>query len=279
MLTLLQFIHAREDVRKRREAGMPWPWTDNPILQRYKFCNVRREDDRVTREIARMMRRPHERDRDLWFALLVARRACNWPPTLAELGYPVPWKPERFLTVIRRRIAAGEKAFEAQAYKLICSKQHGEQADLLVRLVLTPAWQNREYFRPQPDDTLRSYHARLSEAAFVGSFHAAQVVADLKYTRGLENAADWWDFAASGPGSRRGLNRVLGRDVNAYWKEDLWFASLTKLRRELKVSNLHAQDLQNCLCEYDKFCRIQMGQGNVRPYAPPEERELLEVTV
>ena len=87
MLTLLQFIHAREDVRKRREAGMPWPWTDNPILQRYKFCNVRREDDRVTREIARMMRRPHERDRDLWFALLVARRACNWPPTLAELGY------------------------------------------------------------------------------------------------------------------------------------------------------------------------------------------------
>jgi hypothetical protein len=43
----------------------------------------------------------------------------------------------------------------------------------------------------------------------MGSFQSGQVLANLKYGQ-LKSAADWWTFAASGPGSRRGLNRVLG---------------------------------------------------------------------
>lgn len=49
---LLNFIAERERIRIKKEAGQPWPWTNDPILRDYKFCCVRREDDRVTKGIA-----------------------------------------------------------------------------------------------------------------------------------------------------------------------------------------------------------------------------------
>jgi hypothetical protein len=43
------FVGERETIRLRRESGQPRPWTDDPILAAWSFCNVRREDDRVSR--------------------------------------------------------------------------------------------------------------------------------------------------------------------------------------------------------------------------------------
>ncbi len=271
---LLHFVAEREHVRLKKEAGQPWPWTNDPILRDYKFCCVRREDDRVTKGIATLYREPFENDPELWFALLVARRAVNWPDTLAELGYPVPWNPEHFRAVIRSRQAAGHKAYEAQAYKVMVSGQAGEQADLIVSHVLTPIWERRDYYRPRHGDTLSSFASRLSEGPYMGGFYAGQVVADLKYVQ-LQDASDWWTFAVSGPGSRRGLDRVLGRTPRKYWAEAAWYAEFRQLCdtvrepiRQVTGLNLHAQDIQGCLCEYDKLCRLRNGEGerSVRRY-------------
>ena len=75
---LLYFIGERERIRIRRANGEPPPWTDDPILREWSFCNVRREDDRVTRWIAEDWRVPHVDDPDLWFAMVIAR-FVNWP--------------------------------------------------------------------------------------------------------------------------------------------------------------------------------------------------------
>lgn len=219
-------------------------------------------------------REPNKNDPELWFALLVARRAVNWPDTLAELGYPVPWNPEKFKAVIRSRQDAGRKAYEAAAYKVMVSGQAGEQADLIVSHVLNSIWERRDYYRPRGDDTLSSFAARLSEGPYMGGFYAGQVVADLKYVQ-LQDAPDWWTFAVSGPGSRRGLDRVLGRTPRKYWAEAAWYAEFHQLCdtvhepiRQATGLNLHAQDLQGCLCEYDKLCRLRNGEGerSVRRY-------------
>ena len=45
---LVYYINERESIRKLREAGYPKPWTQDKILQTYRFCNVNREDDTVT---------------------------------------------------------------------------------------------------------------------------------------------------------------------------------------------------------------------------------------
>jgi hypothetical protein len=276
MQQLIRFIVERESIRRKREAGQPFPWTDNSILRDYKFCNVEREQDRVSKGIAALYRDPYKDDPDLWFALLIARRAVNWPATLADLGYPVPWIPDKFKSVIRARQGAGLKAFEAQAYKLLVSGQSGEQVDLIADKVLNPMWQMRDYYRPRPNDSLASFATRLSGAPYMGGFYAGQIVADLKYAQ-LKDAQDWWTFAVSGPGSRRGLDRAMGRAPRKYWAESAWYPEFSRLYATMKEPihaatglTLHAADFQSCLCEYDKYCRLLNGEGtrSVRRYSP-----------
>jgi hypothetical protein len=267
MQHFLKFVGNRESVRQKREAGLSFPWTDNPILRDHRFCNIRREDDRVTKGVAALYRHPYQDDPELWFAILLARRAVNWPDTLRELGYPVPWNPIKFKSVIEARQAAGLKAFEAQAYKVMVSGQSGKQVDLIVDRVLTPMWAKRDFYRPRPTDTLASFAARLSAGPYMGGFYAGQVVADLKYAQ-LKDAQDWWTFAVSGPGSRRGLDRVMGRTPRKYWLEAEWYAEFSRLYAVMKLPihnatglTLHAQDFQSTLCEYDKYCRLLNGEG------------------
>src|SRR5215813_2551463 len=87
---LFAFAQERYNIFLRRNAGEKPPWTKDPVLRDYRFCNVYREDDRVTIWIRENWREPHADDPDLWFAMAVAR-LVNWPDSLAALGYPVPW--------------------------------------------------------------------------------------------------------------------------------------------------------------------------------------------
>jgi hypothetical protein len=105
----------------------------------------------------------------------------------------------------------------------------------------------------------------------IGSFMAAQIVADLKNTPYLETAEDWWDWAAPGPGSLRGLSRVRGLGTGSRWQTSAFIPELIQLREELTpmigtaiAESLCLQDLQNCLCEYDKYCRVLYQQGKPR---------------
>mmetsp|Transcript_84259 Transcript_84259/g.236868 ORF Transcript_84259/g.236868 Transcript_84259/m.236868 type:complete len:379 (+) Transcript_84259:1-1137(+) len=47
-------MREREIVRLRRCRGDPWPWTDDPALQRARFANVKREHDRTAVIIRRL---------------------------------------------------------------------------------------------------------------------------------------------------------------------------------------------------------------------------------
>ena len=269
------FTHEREAIRLRRAQGLPPPWTSEPILQTYRFCNIRREDDRTTRWIADHWREPHQDDPDLWFAMVVARFA-NWPDTLAELGYPVPWEPERFLSVMNARKARGEVCFGA-AYNISNGGSTTPKAEHLVEKVFVPLWREpltRKKLRPRDDDSLLSFYGRLKQMPGLASFMAAQVVADLKYVASLKQARDWWTFAAPGPGLKRGLNRVLGRPVDAPWRSDTaWHDQLILFRTKIaplfaavNLDKSHAQDTQNQLCEFDKFDRAREGQRLKRRY-------------
>jgi hypothetical protein len=274
-MQLLHFIAEREQIRIRRANGEPKPWTDDKILGTWSFCNVRREDDRVTRWVAENWRTPHADDPDVWFAMAVAR-LVNWPDSLAELGYPVPWDRERFVAVLQGRAARGETAW-GSAYNI---SNGGSTAPKAVHIagVLDKLWQARATLRPRAGERLAEYHGRLMQRDGLASFMAAQIVADLKYVEPLRSAADWSTFAASGPGSRRGLNRVLGQPVDAPWQEADWRKAIRKMRdsiaqdlQRMGLGDLHAQDLQNCLCETDKMMRVKLGEGKPKRKFVPHE--------
>lgn len=248
-------------------------WTRDPILQHFRFCNVYREYDKVTQWIAKNWRDPHKTDPDLWFAMLVARKV-NLPDSLNDIGYPVPWSPEKFKKAIGMRIARGLQV-ESGAYMITAGtgkKWQGQPKYIfLADAVFSPMWKEREKIRPTKHDTLAEFHARLEKAGMtVGSFIAGQVVADLKYAYPLSKAVDWKYWAAMGPGSARGLNRVINQPPAAKWREDEWCTVLQELAAAVKPflaelpEPLHNQDLQNCLCEFDKYERVRLGEGRPR---------------
>ena len=57
--TYFYWIHERESIRINKEVlSQAPPWTGDEILQKYKFCQVFREDDRTTRWFREHIREP-----------------------------------------------------------------------------------------------------------------------------------------------------------------------------------------------------------------------------
>jgi alpha-glutamyl/putrescinyl thymine pyrophosphorylase clade 1 len=272
-----KFVTERYDIYLRRQAGEPAPWTKDPILQRYRFCNVRREDDRVTRWLHDHWLRPHEANTDLWFAMVVAR-LINKPESLEECGFPIPWRPAHWRKVLNARKQRGETVFSAAYMIRAIEAKNGEtKVDYLAKYVLAPLWAARSKFPRH--STLDELHQWLLSFYGMGSFLAAQVLADIKWAKSLRQAADWRTFAASGPGSCRGLNRVCGQPVTAPWKEPEWRTRVLELRQAVlpllpkALRDLDAQNIQNALCEFDKYMRAKNGEGRPKQLFKPSEEK------
>ena len=274
----MAFVVERHRIYERRARGQERPWTKDPILQQYKFTNVYRELDRVTVWIKEHWREPHKDNEHLWFAMVVARLINN-PDTLAELSLPGKWNGSQFLRVMARRRREGKKMFGG-AYIISTNGISQDKSVYLADSVFGPLWEARKMVAPREKDSLFQFAARLRIYQGMGSFIAAQVVADMKYTPTLINASDWWTFALSGPGSRRGMSYLMGMDPRTKWQEHEWKDALDELSvlvkdrtDHAKMPRLHNQDLQNGLCEWSKFRRTQLGTGRPKQRFVPFNEE------
>lgn len=262
------FVHERHRVYLKREAGAPAPWTDDEMLRSYRFTNVYRELDTVTKWIAENWRNNNAALPDLWFAMSVAR-LINWPETLAELPLPHKWDGNmatKYARILTERQHDKKKVFTS-AYIINQAVTGGygmTKAEYLSTVVFPNLWSLRTSIRPRVGDTLADFHSRLMQGYGMGSFLAAQVTADVKLVSPiLLQASDWNTWAASGPGSRRGLNVLLNRPVDERIRESVWLTAVQHLQTRLNetrdkrvlLAALDAQDVQNCLCEYSKYSR------------------------
>lgn len=275
---LVKFIKARERHHIAKEAGH---WKSggkpDPIISQYRFCNVRRNDDRVTKWIFGTYLSEWRNNPDLWFALVVARLFNN-ESTLASLGLGhsvLPFKPEKMRGILKQRKLEGRKNFNA-AYIVSTAGANMDKIDYVIDRILVPAWEARARVSLFIGNahSLEPVHTMLMTLNGLASFVAAQVVADLKYA----DPGKWGDFhtfAASGPGSKCGLNRVMEFELDAHWAEGVFRRDLSQLRDSVNMSMaepLTAQDVQNCLCEFDKYERVRLGEGRPKQLYKPKEK-------
>lgn len=241
----LWFINERESIRKLKEIGHPKPWTDDPVLQAYRFCNVYREDDTVSKWIYENWIRPNEYHHNLLGAIVLAR-LINWPDTLDEIGFPHKWDKHLFANLIRDRMDRGDKTWTG-AY-MITAEADGTPKEVsvckTVDAAMNDSWDTDLCYQTWQD---------LKTLPRIGSFMAAQFVADLKRTHYLGNARDAMTFCAPGPGSQRGLNLILNTP-NKEWAQPAFEEEVNKLRDGIPLI-IDAQNVQNCLCEFSKYIR------------------------
>lgn len=285
----VDFVFEREQIRLRRVLGSKLPWTDDPILRLYRFTNVRRRDDRVSCWLQGAVYQTSgflER-KDTLAAIQFAAlcRWINWPPTIAAVVEAGLWPADvldlrRIGQLIDRRVAAGDKAWTG-AYTIRAQPGGGKLgkgrfvAEQVVGRSLRRAWPELQFMLQT--GMRRPVWRVLVDCMHWGSFMAGQVVDDLTWTPLLRDPRDDRTWAPQGPGSLRGLNRVLGLPLLTQHAELQWCTHLQDLRARVvdrlgsEYGDLTLHDLQNCLCEFYKYEKVRLGQGRPRSMYRPEE--------
>lgn len=270
---LIRWITERERVRQNKETlRIPPPWTTDPIVANTRFCNVHREDDKVTKWIKENWRDPYSDHPHLAFAMCLAR-VINWPPTLLRLGFPVTWSRRSFVAAMDSASAGGKNKIWTAAYMVTGGfSKGGETKQEIIGRVLDDAYRRTPAIIQGA--TLQEAFDVIHSVKGLGTFLSAQVVADLKYTPLLASASDWWTFCASGPGSTMGLNFLHGRPPAKSIPEKQFRMEVAGVRRIIQEATgmkLTAHDAQNCLCEFSKYVRIKYFKGHGKAHYNAKE--------
>lgn len=286
---LFYWVREREKIRWQKDNNLPMDnsadgqpfWTDDPILKTYRFCNVRREDDRGTVWIRKNIRERFADHPNLWLMLCIGRQ-INWPETLAQLISDGAWPDQpsfslaEMTTVLNKRKTMGQKVYTG-AYMISAPSTKGaDKQAYIAEEVIGDLWRRREVFERHfsfsAAPTLQRTHELLMRSNGWGPFMAYQAVVDMRFTGLLRAAPDIETWAAAGPGTLRGLNRLHGRAVDASIDQ---FRALVEMRAIYKMVqqetgvDMDFSDVPNILCETDKYLRVQNGEGKPRALYVP----------
>lgn len=270
----IDFIHSREALRQRREEGGGPPFTRDPILANYRFCNINREDDAVTRFIHSRFRVPcRDKSRHYMATQMTYCRIFNEPAVLTDAGL----FSEGAIAALKRRKERGDKLFRG-AYMMPAHFGGGALEYWLKAIGFVADMQPESSFETNELATLA---LALQKATGLGPFLANQICTDMRYVPGYgKDYTDWETFVLCGPGTRRGLNRYHGRPVVPASGQK-YEAEVLALRTEaapyctglIKQYFRDPNNVANSLCEFDKYERacgqIERGEEvTLRRYQP-----------
>lgn len=270
------FMRERESIRLKKIAGDSFPWTEDKILQEYKFTNVKRLHDKTTQVLKTEI---YDKNLDAAPELQLLNAAIfryfgTYEFALA-LGFQHDFNPQHIKNLAEQRAQEKKRVFTG-AYVITNQGIKAPKREVVVDYFLTGLWEKalgivgvaqRGGSWEKVIGTLRTIQG------FGGTgFMAKEVVLDTMLTNFWLNGKpkDNNTWCPCGPGARRGLNRIAGRPLTFNQKEELFLSEMVNLFAESRshwpedyvVLELH--DIQFQLCEYDKYLRVANGEGRPR---------------
>ena len=258
------WIRERLNVLNSVNLNLPKPWSEDPIFRSVYFCNVQREEDKVTKYIRSWAA---EDETENLLGVYTLARLINWPDTLKEIDpNKIKRDPEYIFNTLKNIRKTNKKIFSG-AYLITTCGIKMDKLEYVMRVV------NDVTRVCLPQDTLQKQWEELIKIQGLGNFLAAQIVADLKNTQDTtwSRADDFLTFVASGPGSIKGLNYYnnippeKGMSTSKF-KELLDAARFNLYKDNPTLPKLCNQDLQNCFCEFSKYMRVLSGGRTKRNY-------------
>lgn len=290
---MAKFVIERHNIYLRKSSGSPAPWTKDPILQSFRFCNIYRELDTVTVWIRQNIIEKYQDNPNLWFMLCIAR-IINWPDTLQEMMdkgvWPVEsWNANKAYKVLAARADRGEKVITGaylinSIFPIGYPVEDNRKVCYIPKIALDPMWKDRNkiqhVFKQSFEDaatTIMQYHGW-------ANFLSYQVTVDLSYSdKWLGNAPDYNTFNLAGPGTIRGLKRYFTGSVDGELKKSDLPSLIVQQRKELNarihdllpaelktgnfetgLTSLSLSNDSNANCEFDKHQRIFLSEGQMR---------------
>lgn len=294
----------RHKIYRRKESGAPRPWTEDPILDHYKFTNIYRQLDRVTIWYNAYVRDQYLNDPA---KLLLATVIFRWfnRVTTGEALFVNEYGPnnetafETFLrngctdvSVLKKAILdhCGKGPYVTGAY-IIKTPEGYTKLDGVLEIIRRFCAASHPHTPPRPfvhggiynytqmadrlndrQELLQEVWTWFTQFEYLGEFTAYELVCDLRYTPLLEQASDKLTWANPGPGAMRGLNRIHGREVKSRANRERFIEEMRELllmaNNGLWPENLgpswEMREVEHTLCEFDKYQRVLHEEGRPR---------------
>ena len=269
--TFWRFAVDRQEVFFRRLEGSPPPWTDDPILARFKFTNAYRASDRVSQYLIRnvIYGGPQSLEEIFFRTLLfkVFNKIETWELLQATIGAVEhsSYSFDAYDGVLSQTLAEGRPIYSA-AYIMPSpgrffgySQKHRNHLKLIERMMEDELPQRIAGARTMRAafDLLRSYPS-------IGDFLAYQFVTDLNYSAVIDFSE--MEFVVPGPGALDGIRKCFS-DLGGLTEADLIrvvtehqedeFDRLGLRFRDLWGRRLQLIDCQNLFCEVSKYARVK----------------------
>lgn len=266
--TYWRFATQRQEIFMRRVRGEPEPWTDDPILLRYRFTNAYRASDRVSQYLIRNVLYSGPQDtREIFFRCLLFKifnRIDTWEYLTAKCGMPC-WSEfsiDRYIQILDTRMAEGHSIYSA-AY-IMPSPPFGQKRKHANHLALLRSMiADGVYASIVAAKSLWAAFNVLLSCPSLGNFLAFQFVIDLNYSSMLN--FDESEYVVAGPGARDGIRKCFV-DTGGLSESEIICAMSDIAPREFERLGLDFRDLwgrplqpidcQNLFCEVDKYARI-----------------------
>lgn len=287
MLELFRYyLLEREKIRLRKEVGHD-VLTEDPILQKYKFTNVLRSNDRTTRWVKANWYDPN-RDKPLDVQILNCGifRYFGTEEFAEDLGYQLDWNPQRIIEVADRRFAEKKKVFTG-AYIITNGGISAPKQNVVVGNYLQPLREAIPEILRVIEKTNRWENAAevVRKVPGMGAFMTKEYLLDVMLTPALENAEDKLTWTPVGPGAIRGLNRMNDRPTDAALSQSKGLAEMKDIMGWLASNSwpdwmpqigvdFGVTDVQFSLCEFDKYNRVKNGEGRPRSMYRPSRKAL-----
>jgi thymidylate kinase len=268
--TYWRFAAERQAIFFRRFHELSPPWTDDPILSRYKFTNAYRASDRVSQYLIRnVIYRGDQSPREIFFRVILFKffnRIDTWNRLLAAFGELTAkrFKPQQYDNVLTAALESGELLYSG-AY-IMPSGGLGWREDRKHRMHLRLLEYMLSHELPERVAGARSMRGAfelLKGVPTIGDFLAYQYVTDLNYSTTTDFGEN--EFVVAGPGARDGIRKCF-ECLGGLTEADLIRFVCDRQEEEFGLRSLKFEylwqrplqliDCQNLFCEVDKYSRV-----------------------
>jgi len=272
--TYWKFAVKRQEIFINRLRGVAEPWTDDPILLKYKFCNVYRASDRVSQFLIKnVIYKGNQENADVVFRILLFKlfnKIETWEYLQQVLGEVslITFDVNKYAAVLQKKLDAGAKIY-SNAYILCANKAFGYDRKHMNHLALIHKMCVEDNIAKRLVETksLEEVFDLLKTYPLIGDFMAYQLAIDLNYSTVINFSEN--DFTVAGPGAQRGIRKCFidtgGMNDAAViqWMQEHQHEEFKRLGlkfQSLGGRELQLIDCQNLFCEVDKYCRVQFPE-------------------
>ncbi len=264
------FANERQNIFIKKLNGDTPPWTNDPILKTYKFCNSYRVNDRVSQYLLKnvIYNGKTYKDEDMLFRIILFKlfnKESTWELLLKEFKditlstFDMKEYSKVLTNAINNNIKIYNDAYISCATKAFgYDRKHDNHLTLLNKMFIIDKVQDKILKCTNMEQAFKI----IKSYPLIGNFMAYQLITDINYS----NIVDWKEdeFTVAGPGSLRGIKKCF-IDKGNLSNEDIIRYMYNHQEEEFKRLNLDFKtignrklqliDIQNIFCELDKYCR------------------------